>query len=225
MGKKIIEQSSGQSRTHRNTSVHQGNQAGDNQNATAELQRKIDELKNKLCDKDQRIHQLTEELTDLRSRRGPVLQHSQPTINSGPSTSSPDMSKPVNQAPHQFLHDNNTKPPASATSFHPKSGNLPKKDSRPGGSRQNPALGPPAPTSSHSNSSPALFTNNKALSSSSSSSSTSDRKYLVRTRSVSHPCSNVAKIPHRYTTLSHNRYSVLGNLPEESEMLLSGKQK
>lgn len=230
VGRKMSGQSSGQSTTPGNAGVHHRNQADNNDNATAELQRRIEELDNQLHDKDELNHKLTEELNHLRSRQGPVLQHGQPTIVNSPSTSSPDVSKPVNHPLHQFPHDNNTEPPASASSDHTKSGNLPRKDSKPGVPRQNPAVGLPAQTGSHSNSSPALFTNSGAMSSNSSSSSSSEEKYLVRTKSESRPRPNVARISRRNTIsamsyTSHNRFRILENLPEESEMLLSCEEK
>ncbi|XP_026209280.1 butyrophilin subfamily 2 member A1-like [Anabas testudineus] len=187
-----------------------------------ELQRENEKLRNELHDKNCQIQTATEELKDLRSRQGPVLQHSQPTINKGPSTSFPGASEPIHHAPQESHHDSNTKPPGSSNSNHPNSANLPKEDSKPEVSRQNPASGPPAKRSSRHKSSPALFVIDDAPSSSSSSSSTSEKKHRVRTKSESLSCPNPPRSPRRHTIspLCNNRYTVLGELTESDTLLL-----
>lgn len=213
-------------KSHFTGSDPQLDQADDIRNANIEQQRRIDELKSNLHEKDETIHQLTEELNDLRSRQGAVVsQQNQPTIDNGLSKSSLDAPKPNNVPPDhspkasKFSHDNNPKPVASTNSNHPKSCNLPQSnDQKPGVLRQsgNPAPGPLHQRSSHNNSSPALLTNNAAGSSSSSSASTSEENCLVRSMSMSESRSKSARPKRRYTTSGalYNRYTILENLPE-----------
>ncbi|XP_044197751.1 selection and upkeep of intraepithelial T-cells protein 6-like isoform X2 [Thunnus albacares] len=213
-------------KSHFTGSDPQLDQADDIRNANIEQQRRIDELKSNLHEKDETIHQLTEELNDLRSRQGAVVsQQNQPTIDNGLSKSSLDAPKPNNVPPDhspkasKFSHDNNPKPVASTNSNHPKSCNLPQSnDQKPGLLRQsgNPAPGPLHQRSSHNNSSPALLTNNAAGSSSSSSASTSEENCLVRSMSMSESRSKSARPKRRYTTSGalYNRYTILENLPE-----------
>lgn len=223
-----LSQSSQQSSTRSNADGHNTrNQADPTGNATTEHLRRISELESSLRDKEEIIRQLTEELKDLRSKRGPVVcQHDQPTIDKNPSKSSPDVSKPTNLLPDQFPHNNNPKPAALISSENPKSVNLPQnKDSKPGVAMRIPASGLPIQRGSHRHSSPALLTHGSATLPSASSALPSEETHVVRSMSMSEsrPRQNSSKIQRRYTTsaMSYNRFKVLANLPEDdSEPLL-----
>ncbi|XP_029023884.1 butyrophilin-like protein 9 [Betta splendens] len=167
----------------------------------------------------------TAPVDELGSRRSPVLQQDQPTISAGPSTSSPNMSKPASLPLDQRPQVSSAEPPASAHSKHSAQEARARKDSKAGVLRQKTPVEPRVKSSSHSKSSPAPLKNDRIDESASSSSSSSDNK-VHRTRTHSHPPRNEAKPSLRHTFsdppsyLSHNPFSVLGNLSDESEKLL-----
>ncbi|KAF3697681.1 Butyrophilin subfamily 2 member A1 Precursor [Channa argus] len=224
--KNLSGQSSDQSRKCRNAEGV-NHRACNCANGTDHLQ-KIKELEEKLDCRQTRIQQLTDELNDLRSRQGPDMQIGQHTVNNNPCGPSTDMSKTNNHPPHQLPHDNNPKPLDVTSNHNPKPGNsFENKDSEPGVLSENPALGLPVQTSSQHHNSPASLTNIAALSSTSSSASMSEENHLCRSKSLSLPHSNDAKI-RRSNTLSgahFKRFSRMQNLPEESEMLLTHEQE
>ncbi|XP_037615384.1 uncharacterized protein LOC119482063 [Sebastes umbrosus] len=218
----LLPQSSLQSSTRSNAEGH--NLRNQTEEATAELRGEIAELKSNLLHKEEIIHRLTEEVNDLRSKQSPVVcqhdQHGQqPTIDNNASKSSPDVSKSINLPPEDFPHDNNPKPAASTNSNRPKSVKFSQnKDSRPGVSIQNPALGPQIQRS-RAKSTPALLTNSSADLSSASSAFPSDATPVGRSRSMSDSLSRPkgTKPERRYTfsAASSNRFAVLENVPED----------
>lgn len=198
----VPQQSSGQSTAHSNAEVHPQRSQADN-DAAAELQRKVDELMLRLDGKEEIIRTLTEELKDLRSN---------------PSKSSPNVSQTINLPPRQFAHDNGAKPAASPSSNRPKSGGLPqRKDSKP---TKSPTPGPQIQTSSGNLSRPALWTDDGAVSPSSSSALPSEKGHVGRSMSLSGPRQNIARPQRRNTISINNPFSVLENLSEDSEPLL-----
>lgn len=203
------------------TEVYTQRNQADMGNACNEHLRNIDELMLSLHDKEKIIHQLTEELKEVRSKQSHVVcQHDQPLFDHSPSNPSPDVSKPNNPPPHQFPYDNNPKPASSTNGKRPKSVNLPQiKDSKPGVSIQFPAAGPLIQRSGHSHSSPALLTDYSAV----LPGPFSEENPVRRTMSLSVPRRNNYRAQRRstFSTLSNNPYSVLADLPEDSELLLS----
>ncbi|XP_055359563.1 butyrophilin subfamily 2 member A2-like [Betta splendens] len=203
--------------------VHQGNQAV---NDTAWLQTQVQELQNQLIEKEKTIRRLTAPVDELRSRRSPVLQQDQPTISAGPSTSSPNMSKPASLPLDQRPQVSSAEPPASAHSKHSAQEARARKDSKAGVLRQKTPVEPRVKSSSHSKSSPAPLKNDR-IDESASSSSSSSNNTVYHIRSQSHPPRNEAKPSRRHTFsfppsyLSYNPFSILENLSMESEELLS----
>ncbi|XP_029023901.1 butyrophilin subfamily 2 member A2-like [Betta splendens] len=199
-------------------------------NEPAGLQTQVQELQNQLIEKEETIRRLTAQVDELGSRRSPVLQQDQPTISAGPSTSSPNMSKPASLPLDQRPQVSSAEPPASAHSKHSAQEARARKDSKAGVLRQKTPVEPRVKSSSHSKSSPALCMSDRTDASASSSSSYSDNT-VSYTRTHSHPPLNAAISSHRHTFsaplsyLSHNPFSVLENLSEESEKLLSQENK
>ncbi|XP_029023843.1 butyrophilin subfamily 2 member A2-like [Betta splendens] len=207
--------------------VHQGNQAV---NDPAGLQTQVQELQNQLIEKEETIRRLTAQVDELGSRRSPVLQQDQPTISAGPSTSSPNMSKPASLPLDQRPQVSSAEPPASAHSKHSAQEARARKDSKAGVLRQKTPVEPRVKSSSHSKSSPAPLMYDRIDESASSSSSSSDNK-VHRTRSQSLPPKTAVRSSHRQifsappSFMSHNRFCVLENLSEESEKLLPHDEK
>ncbi|XP_055362742.1 hepatocyte cell adhesion molecule-like isoform X2 [Betta splendens] len=203
--------------------VHQGNQAV---NDPAGLQTQVQDLQNQLIEKEETNRRPTAQVDELGSRRSPVLQQDQPTISAGPSTSSPNMSKPASLPLDQRPQVSSAEPPASAHSKHSAQEARARKDSKAGVLRQKTPVEPRVKSSSHSKSSPVHLMNDRTDSSASSSSFSLDNR-VYHAKSQSHPSQNEAKPPRRrtvsapYSFMSHNRFSVLENLGEESEKLIS----
>lgn len=164
---------------------------------------------------------LTREVVDLKSQ----LQKKEETIRQLQNNNKPQLSPIV----CQFNQPTMVCSPAASTSIKPpKSGKLPQNQGpKPGISRQNPALGHLI----QRNSSPAIL--NVAVSSSSSPVNTSKKQLGQIGRSMSDssawPGPKVLKLQRRHSlvlqssNLSNNRFSVLANLKEESELLMLGE--
>lgn len=193
-------------------------------NANPEQQKLINDLKSNLAEKENLIRQKTEQLNDLRSKLSPaVCQHGQPLLVNSPSESSQDVSKPTDPPPHQVPLS--PKPAASTSSNPLKPGNILKnKDSKHGVPRRSPAPLDPLMRSGHNHSCPALLTDNADVSPSAAPSFTPGQSQVHRTMSLSdsRPRPSIAKPQRRHTTSAQhaNRFSVLANLPEDSEPLL-----
>ncbi|KAK2862838.1 hypothetical protein Q5P01_002371 [Channa striata] len=200
-------------------------QVFNSENVTTDLLQRIKEQEEKLHCKDERIHQLTEELNDLRSREGPALQLDQPTVDHSSCRPSPHVSEPNNYPPPQLLsHGINPKPTDITSKNNPIPGNSSKnKDSKPGVLGENPALDAQVQTSSHNHNSPAPLTNNAAMSSSSSSALMLEEKSLSRSKSLSRPHLNNVMIQRRstFSAASPKRFSHLKNSSEDLEKLLA----
>ncbi|KAF1380882.1 hypothetical protein PFLUV_G00168650 [Perca fluviatilis] len=155
-----------------------------------------------LHDKEEEIRRLTEELNHLRSKQCVACQHGQPTVDSSPSKSSTEVSKPANPDPNQSPHSNHPKAATSTNGNRPKPG---KKDSKHAVSIHIPASG--------RDGSPAPLTDSAA-----SSAFPSDPTHVGRSMSMSEPRPrpNSAKTQRRYSTSGlSNRFSPLENLSEE----------
>ncbi|TDG99529.1 hypothetical protein EPR50_G00194700 [Perca flavescens] len=159
-----------------------------------------DPVMSNLRDKEE-IRRLTEELNHLRSKQCVACQHGQPTVDSSPSKSSTEVSKPANPDPDQSPHSNHPKAATSINGNRPKPG---KKDSKCVSIRIS-ASGPDG--------SPARLTDSAA-----SSAFPSDPTHVGRSMSMSEPRPrpNSAKTQRRYSTSGlSNRFSPLENLSEE----------
>ncbi|XP_078132135.1 uncharacterized protein LOC144534208 [Sander vitreus] len=156
------------------------------------------------------IRRLTEELNHLRSKQCVACQHGQPTVDSSPSKSSTDVSKPTVPDPNQSPQSNSPKAATSTNGNRPKPG---KKDSKPAISIHIPASSPEIQRSSPNHGSPAPLTGSAA-----SLGFPSDATHVGRSMSMSdsRPRPNSAKIQRRYSTsVLSNRFSPLENLSEE----------
>ncbi|XP_070849556.1 uncharacterized protein [Chaetodon trifascialis] len=218
----LSRQSSGQSTSCSSATSPQITQDDNFKNATAEHLRKTNELESTIREKVEIIRQLTEELKDLRAKQNPVVcQHGQPTIVSSPSKPSPDVSKPPTLPPQHVLHNNTPKPEASTSSSPPKPASFPQR--KPGVPRPSPAMHPLIQGSSYNHSSPALL-NFSSSPPSSPSAGVLPQGTVARSLSLSEsrPRLNSGRPQRRHTTTIqvNNRFSILGDLPEDSEPLL-----
>ncbi|XP_059210366.1 butyrophilin subfamily 2 member A1-like [Centropristis striata] len=191
-------------------------------NASTEHLREIAELKSNLHDKEEIIGRLTGELIKLRSNQSLVVcGHGGPAIDSSPSKSSPDVSKPISSLRDKTPHNNDPRPAASTSSYQPNPDTLPKiKDSKPAVSFQIPALGSHIQKDGHNHSSPALFPD---FSAGASSLFAPEKTHLGRSKSVSESPNKLAQVQRRCTISfpSNNRFNPLAKLSEdEVEQLL-----
>ncbi|XP_042368381.1 butyrophilin-like protein 9 [Plectropomus leopardus] len=168
----------------------------------------ISELESTLQVKDETIHQLTEQLKDLRAQQIPVVcQLCQTTFNESPKSST-DVSEPANPSSDPFLHNKNPKPAPSDDSNRPQFSTSPQKRAVSFQTIQK---------SSRNHSSPTRLPKGGA-----SSAPPSEETQVVRSMSgsMSRPRSN--KPQRRHTTIAScdNRYTVRQTSFEDSEPLL-----
>ncbi|MEQ2314819.1 hypothetical protein AMECASPLE_015887 [Ameca splendens] len=177
-----------------------------------ELQQENNVLRSHISEKDEMISKLKAEIEEHKSKYTSTQQQDQPTTD---PRSSLNGSQQVNQP----LDYSSTPPAATGTSHNPKSDKLSKtKGSKSAVSKQHLT---PVPLKKDK-STPAPFTNNGVASSSSSSASTSKEKNILRSSSFSGLRPSNVKSPRRHT-MSNNPFSVLAELQEESEYLISEK--
>ncbi|XP_031160372.1 uncharacterized protein LOC116053402 [Sander lucioperca] len=157
---------------------------------------------------NEEIRRLTEELNHLRSKQCVA-------VDSSPSKSSTDISKPTNPDPDQSPQSNHPKAATSTNGNRPKPG---KKDFKHAVSIHIPASVPETQRSSPNHGSPTPLTDSVA-----SSAFPSDATHVGRSMSMSEsrPRPNIAKTQRRYSTSGlSNRFSPLENLSEDVEPLL-----
>lgn len=161
--------------------------------------------------KDEQISKLKAEIEYLKSNCSHVQQQGQPTADQGSSLND---SQQVNQ-----LLDGSNIPPAATSANHNQNSYIASKAkySKPAVPRQHTL--PVPQKKDKSKSTPAIFTENNVATSNSSSASTSKHSNIPRSVSFSGFNPGAVK-PSRRHTMS-NPFSVLADLTEESEFLIS----